>query len=53
MWCLGFVNEGGKREGLAKDDSQALDILKRINSGIFHWERGEYKKSLECWIASV
>ena len=50
MWCL-FVNEGGKREGLAKDDSQALDILKRINSGIIHWGvggRGGYKKSLEC-----
>lgn len=36
MWCFGFLNEGRKREDLAKDDSQALDILKRINSGIIH-----------------
>lgn len=53
MWHSGFVNGGGKREGVVKDDSQALDILKRINSGAIHYERGKNKKILECKIASV
>lgn len=52
MWHSGFVNGGGKREGVVKDDSRALDILKRINSGVIHYDRGK-DKILECKIASV
>lgn len=52
MWHSGFVNGGGKREGVVKDDSRALDILKRINSGVIHYDGGK-DKILECKIASV